>query len=58
MKSAAIVVVTLYVAIIAGWLTAVCVDASHSVWGWLAVDLLASPVGVVRGWLMWVGLAG
>lgn len=51
-------VVCFYIAVIAGWLTAVCMDASHSVWGWLAVDLLASPVGVVRGWLMWVGLAG
>lgn len=49
--------VLLVLVVLAGWLTAIINDAGAA-WGWLAVDILLSPIGVVRGWLMWLGLAG
>lgn len=51
-------IIALYIAIILSWLTAVIVDGNALRLGWLAVDILFSPVGVVRGLLMWIGLAG
>lgn len=50
--------ITLYVTIILSWLTAVIADGNALRLGWLAVDIIFSPVGVVRGILMWIGLAG
>lgn len=51
-------VIALYVTIIMAWLTAVIVDGNALRLGWLAVDMIFSPVGIVRGLLMWIGLAG
>lgn len=48
----------IWVAGLAAWLTAVIVDGTAHAWGWLAADILFSPLGVVRGLLMWVGVAG
>lgn len=59
---AAVIVTILYVLIwaagIAAWLTAVIVDGTAHAWGWLIADILFSPLGVVRGVLMWLGIAG
>lgn len=51
-------VIALYVTIILSWLTAVIADGDALRLGWLAVDIVFSPVGIVRGILMWIGLAG
>lgn len=51
-------IIALYIAIILSWLTAVIVDGNALRLGWLAVDIIFSPVGVVRGLMMWIGLAG
>lgn len=60
--STAVVGAAIYVLLwaigLAAWLTAVIVDGSASAWGWLAADILVSPFGVVRGVLMWLGIAG
>lgn len=47
-----------YITIIALWVTAVATDGNAGHWGWLAVDIIMSPVGVVRGLLILFGLAG
>lgn len=51
-------VIALYVTIILSWLTAVIADGNALRLGGLAVDIVFSPVGIVRGILMWIGLAG
>ena len=51
-------IIALYIASILSWLTAVIVDGNELRLGWLAVDIIFSPVGIVRGLLMWIGLAG
>lgn len=51
-------VIALYVTIILSWLTAVVADGNALRLGWTTVDIIFSPVGVVRGILMWFGLAG
>lgn len=51
-------VIALYITSILAWLTAFLVDGNALRLGWLAVDIIFSPVGVVRGLLMWIGLAG
>lgn len=51
-------VIAMYFAVIGAWLTAVLTDGNALRLGWLAVDILLSPVGVVRGLLMWLGVAG
>lgn len=50
--------IILYIVIIALWATAMVTDGNAGQWGWLAVDFLLSPVGVVRGLLILLGLAG
>uniref|UniRef100_A0A7G9IRB6 Uncharacterized protein n=1 Tax=Citrobacter phage NS1 TaxID=2766968 RepID=A0A7G9IRB6_9CAUD len=50
--------IALYVTIIMSWLTAVFTDGNALRLGWMAVDIIFSPVGVVRGILMWFGLVG
>lgn len=50
--------IALYITIIMAWLTAVFTDGNALRLGWMAVDIIFSPVGVVRGILMWFGLAG
>lgn len=50
--------IAFYVTIITAWMTAVCTDGNALRLGWMAVDITLSPVGVVRGILMWFGLAG
>lgn len=61
MKSA-IVLAMLYVVfwfvMVSAWLTAVIVDGTAHRFGWMAADILVSPFGVVRGLLMWLGVAG
>lgn len=39
----------------AAWITSVAVDASNSRIAWVLVDLLAAPIGVIRGFMMWLG---
>lgn len=39
----------------AGWLTSVISDASNNRFGWVLVDVLAFPLGVIRGMAMWFG---
>lgn len=41
----------------AGWLTAVIRDVTASKWLWLIFDVFLAPLGAIRGWLMWFGLA-
>ena len=38
-------IIALYIAIILSWLTAVIVDGNALRLGWLAVDIIFSPVG-------------
>ena len=47
-----------YALVIGGFFTSVVQDAMHSRLVWVIVDILVSPVGVVRGWLIWLGIAG
>lgn len=47
--------VVFYFSVLAAWITSVVYDASQSLYGWLAVDLVVSPIGVVRGYLIWLG---
>jgi len=42
---------------LAGWITAVVRDAMMVKWLWLIFDLLLPPLGAIRGFLMWFGLA-
>lgn len=46
-----------YFACVAAWVTALVQDGGAFRLGWLVVDIILSPVGVVRGFLMWVGAA-
>lgn len=41
----------------AGWITAVIRDVIAGKWLWLLFDVFLAPLGAIRGWLMWVGLA-
>ncbi|CUH74582.1 hypothetical protein AXI70_gp07 [Cronobacter phage Dev-CD-23823] len=41
---------------LAMWFTAIVQDAIHSKLVWVLVDILVSPIGVVRGLLMWFGV--
>lgn len=45
-------------AVLAAWLTAVVVDGTQRELGWLVAEVLVAPVGVVRGVLIWLGVAG
>lgn len=47
-----------YIIVIALWVTAVATDGNAAQWGWMVVDIVVSPVGVVRGLLILFGLAG
>jgi len=42
---------------LAGWITAVVRDAMMLKWLWLLFDLIFAPLGALRGFLMWFGLA-
>lgn len=42
---------------LAGWITAVVRDAMMLNWLWLIFNLLLAPLGAIRGFLMWFGLA-
>lgn len=48
----------MYIAIVGLWVTSVVADGNAERWGWMAMDILAWPLGVVRGLLLLVGLAG
>lgn len=48
----------MYIIIVGLWVTSVVADGNAERWGWMAVDILAWPVGVVRGLLILVGIAG
>lgn len=45
------------VVFLAAWITAVVRDAMMVKWVWLIVDMALAPIGVIRGILMWFGLA-
>lgn len=49
-------VVFLYLYTVACFFTAVVVDAMHSRLVWVIVDILLSPVAVVRGFLIMIGV--
>lgn len=53
MKS--VIALILLVVCIATWLTSVIHDAMNAVYGWLVVDIFVSPLGVIRGALIWLG---
>lgn len=38
------------------WITAVVVDATNSEVAWVIVDLVLPPLGVIRGFLMLIGV--
>lgn len=50
--------IVLYIVIVGLLVTAMVTDGNSGQWGWMAVDFLLSPVGVVRGLLILLGLAG
>lgn len=50
--------ILIYAVIMGLWATALVTDGNSGSWGWMAVDFLLSPVGVVRGLLILCGLAG
>ena len=58
MRTLVIMYLVLWTTAVAAWLTAVIVDGSAYRLGWMAADILVSPFGVIRGLLMWVGVAG
>ena len=45
------------VVFLAGWITAVVRDAMMLNGLWLIFNLLLAPLGAIRGFLMWFGLA-
>lgn len=47
-----------YIIIIGLWVTSVVADGNADRFGWMAMDILAWPLGVVRGLLILVGIAG
>lgn len=48
----------MYVIIVGLWVTSVVADGNAERFGWMAMDILAWPLGVVRGLLLLVGIAG
>lgn len=48
----------MYVIIVGLWVTSVVADGNAERFGWMAIDILAWPLGVVRGLLLLVGIAG
>lgn len=46
-----------YITFFFAWLAAVVHDAMHSMVAWVIVDVLLSPLGVIRGLLIWIGVA-
>lgn len=50
--------IVIYIVLIALMATAMVTDGNAGQWGWMAVDFLLSPVGIVRGLLILLGLAG
>lgn len=48
----------MYVIIVGLWITSVVADGNADRFGWMVIDILAWPLGVVRGLLLLVGLAG
>lgn len=47
-----------YIIIIGLWVTSVVADGNADRFGWMAVDILVWPVGLIRGLLILVGIAG
>ncbi len=48
----------MYIIIVGLWVTSVAADGDAERFGWMAVDILAWPVGVVRGLLLLAGIVG
>ena len=48
----------LALASIGGWLTHVIYCLSNQMWGFLIAGAIAAPIGVIHGWMIWLGLAG
>lgn len=51
-----LIAVLLYVFMIVCFFTAIVVDAMHSRAVWVIVDILISPIAVVRGFLIIIGV--
>ena len=57
MNNSAVLIATLfYICVIVCFFTAVVVDAMHSRAIWVIVDILISPIAVVRGFLIIIGV--
>lgn len=41
---------------ILGWLTHVIYSLLHGLWGFLIAGALLFPVGIIHGWMIWLGL--
>jgi hypothetical protein len=54
--SAMVGIILLICANIGALATAVVTDIVNDRVLWVLVDCIASPVGVIRGWLMWFGV--
>ncbi|EMF4356050.1 hypothetical protein ABJA24_004175 [Providencia rettgeri] len=48
--------VAFYIAAFGGWLTSIINDASNDRMGWVVADVIVFPMGVLRGFGMWLGL--
>lgn len=48
--------IAFYVASFGGWLTSIIKDASNDRMGWVVADVIVFPMGVLRGFGMWLGL--
>ncbi|QVV96844.1 hypothetical protein [Kosakonia phage Kc166A] len=48
----------IYIIIAGLWVTSVATDGNSERFGWMAVDILLWPVGMVRGLLILFGIVG
>tara|TARA_R110002050_G_C8961761_1_gene514415 strand:- start:8037 stop:8198 length:162 start_codon:yes stop_codon:yes gene_type:complete len=42
----------MHIAFFVFWIQAIIVDAKSDTWGWVVVDVIVFPLGVIRGFLM------
>lgn len=48
----------IFITVIGLWVTSVVADGNTERFGWMAVDVLVWPIGVLRGLLILLGIAG
>lgn len=49
--------VSLVISSIAAWITHIVHTLSNGEWGFLIAGAIFAPIGVIHGWLIWLGLA-